>query len=323
MLRPFFADRKHRISWKTLCRNPNASLLLMENVEEIDWEELFQNPEVDNIVKLLPDMPSFEDINIEDPNAFEELSKNPGGSEILKMCPDFIHIDYLAFNPKIIEILNGTDVSKIEDTLGGPFNRKDMLDLEWICKNPSQDVVDMLKENKRKINWGDLSENTNPDAINMILDKLEHDNYNAKNMLDGDYLYYSTDEEEEYRMNVCWGSIAANPSAWKIIQAYEDEVHWRYASSNTNPKILSVLYEQHRSKINWSELSANPSAIEYLKENRSKIDWCKLSKNPKAIELLENNPDEVDLWRVWENPGIFMPEPRCKPTKSANKRIYR
>ena len=351
ILRPFFAEHEDRIAWDRLSRNPNAGELLMENVESIDWEQFFQNPRADDIfkdlLKDLPDMPSFEDINLMDPYAFEELSKNPGGSEILKMCPEMINIDYLALNPKIIEILDGTDVSKIEDTLGGPFNRKDMLDLEWICKNPSQDVVEMLKENKRKINWGDLSENTNPDAINMILDKIELDNNNAKNMFDENYLYYSTDEEEEYRMNVCWGNIAANPSAGKIIEAYEDEVYWRYASSNTNPNILSVLYRRHRSKIDWRDLSANPSAmeilkenpsnivwyvlssnpsaIEYLKENPSESDWRELCKNPnpKAIELLENKPDEIDWFHIWENPGIFMPEPRCKPTKSANKRIYR
>ena len=107
------------------------------------------------------------------------------------------------------------------------------------------------------------------------------------------------------------------------------------------------MYSRHRSKIDWRELSANPSAmeilkenpdnivryalssnpgaIEYLKENPSKIDWYELCKNPnpEAIELLENKPDEIDWFHIWENPGIFMPKPRHKPTKSANKRIYR
>ena len=348
ILRPFFAKREHRIAWDRLSRNPNAGELLMENVEYIDWEQFFQNPRANDIFKDLPDpQPLFEDIKIEDPEACNELSKNPMCSDIIKMNPEMINIDYLALNPNIIEILNGTDESKIEGAFGDPFNRKDMLDLEWICKNPSQDVVEMLKENKGKIHWGHLSHNTNPDAINLILDKIGMDIYLANRFDGDDYLYYSTDEEQEDMMSVSWGNIAANPSAGKIIEAYEDEVYWRYASSNTNPNILSALYSRHRSKIDWRELSANPSAmeilkenpdnivryalssnpgaIEYLKENPSKIDWYELCKNPnpEAIELLENKPDEIDWFHIWENPGIFMPKPRHKPTKSANKRIYR
>ena len=54
------------------------------------------------------------------------------------------------------------------------------------------------------------------------------------NRFDGDdYLYYSTDEEQEDMMSVSWGNIAANPSAGKIIEAYEDDITG-ICLSNTN-----------------------------------------------------------------------------------------
>lgn len=172
-----------------------------------------------------------------------------------------------------------------------------------IFKN--KNALFFLMENKIEIDYYWLASNTNPIAIELL--------------------------KEELRVNptvyISWSELSKNPSAFDILNAYQDKIHWRNLSLNTEPKVIKLLKNSHFPKdidavkifartlsenesplviklleaelkissldididIDWKKLSRNSKAIKILKANRSKIDWCALSSNTstEAIELLE------------------------------------
>jgi hypothetical protein len=191
-----------------------------------------------------------------------------------------------------------------------------LLAFSSIFKN--KNALYFLMENKIEIDYYWLASNTNSIAIELL--------------------------KEELRVNpnvtISWSELSKNPSAFDILNAYKDKIHWRNLSLNTEPKVINLLTNYRTDidavkkfartlsenespeviklleaelKINplnididWEKLSRNSKAIEILKANRSKIDWCALSSNTstEAIKLLEEemeiNPQNRDCIN-WHN----------------------
>jgi hypothetical protein len=197
-----------------------------------------------------------------------------------------------------------------------------------LLKNPR--ALYFLIENNIEIDYYWLSSNTNPIAIELLMDEI---NVNPDTRID-------------------WAALSRNPKAIKILKANRDKILWGILSFNTNPEAMKLIEEEMKvnpMRINfeglaanetsaamkliednlfnkksiyntdsnyninwyrfWQILSKNSKAIKILKANRGLIDWCELchNKSTEAIKLLEEemvkNPDIVNWYILSSNPN--------------------
>ena len=197
-----------------------------------------------------------------------------------------------------------------------------------LFKNPR--ALHFLIENNIEIDYYWLSSNTNPIAIELLMEEI---NVNPDTRID-------------------WAALSRNPKAIKILKANHDKILWGILSFNTNPEAMKLIEEEIKvnpMRINfeglaanetsaaikliednlfnknsiyntnsnyninwyrfWQILSRNSKAIKILKANRGLIDWCELCHNQstEAIKLLEEemikNPDIVNWNILSSNPN--------------------
>lgn len=174
-----------------------------------------------------------------------------------------------------------------------PWISLEKINWDELSINPHNGAVHLLKENPEKINWVNLCQNTNKEALNIW--------YN--NCHNNSYLYNS------YLSNLQWYYLSSNSSATQFLSVNnQDCVNWKQLSLNPAPEAITLLNENH-DKINWSNLSANSGARSLLLEelNRdttkysSRIDWNNLCLNPCMMDILENaveNEPEKINWNT-------------------------
>jgi hypothetical protein len=178
-------------------------------------------------------------------------------------------------------------------------------------------AIDFLKENRQRIVLNTLSANTNEDAIELLMEKIDS-------------------------ADIDWAALSKNPNAIEILKANPKKIVWDYFCANTNPEAIEMLkaiveneenlsiksyrekHEYSQKYINWSVLSKNPAAIEilrfalneekrYFETNNIKddryavnaklrVDWVGLSANTAAIDLLSANKDKIDWQILSSNP---------------------
>ena len=148
---------------------------------------------------------------------------------------------------------------------------EDKIDWNQLCLNAG--AIEIIKANPKKINWRYLSKNPNPEAIELLKNKVEEENKMTGRKLINVF-------KERY---IDWDVLSLNPAAIEILEE--------------NPK-----------NILWKHLSENKNAVELLKKYPDNIDWngLSLNPNPDAIELLEKYSDKI-VWKflIEENPNIF------------------
>ncbi len=263
-----------KLHWGWLSKNPNAIELLKTNPSEIDWPFLSANP-------------------------------NEEAIELLKTNRDEIFCEYLSLNtnPEAIELLK-TKINEQNEMSEDELENLDVYDYinwQYLSKNPN--AIELLKANKPKIDWPNLSRNINTEAIELL----------KKNPSKIDWGWLSLNSNDEAiellmanQIKIDWHNLSANPNdrAIELLKENQKKIDWRYLSSNPNPNAIELL-EDNKTKIDWEGLSLNPNAIELLKTYPNKINWYCLSKNPNAIELLKENQDNIDWKTFSENPAIF------------------
>jgi hypothetical protein len=178
----------------------------------------------------------------------------------------------------------------------------------------------MLKANPHRISWGYIAQNSNPEAIKLIEEKIKvnpeiihFDNLAAnetpeamkiieENVLNKNTLYQTSNSTMYQISNSMrfWSILSRNSKAIKILKANPRKIHWDQLCINKSTEAIQLLEEQMTNKwvdpvkinknISWLNLSCNPNqkAFEILEANPTKIDYRGLSNNsnPKAIELL-------------------------------------
>jgi len=293
-----------------LFQNKNALYFLMENNIEIDYYSLSGNTNPIAIQLLKEEIKVNPDARID----WGALSKNPKAMKILKTNRDKIVWAYLCFNtnPEAIKLIeeeikinpehinfenlatNETQeaMKLIEDNL---FSKNTVYTINWnrfwqkLSKNSK--AVKILKANREKIDWCELSGNQSDEAIKLLEEKM---------ITDPDI--------------VNWNILSGNPNqrAFAILEANPKNINYRRLSGNSNPKAIELLKKRMEvendrlsanDKIDWAELSKNPAAIELINtriiyednlphntymrlELREKINWSALSTNPSIFELV-------------------------------------
>ena len=148
-------NRRFQINSKYLSQNPNAIDYLKENPELIDWGYLSTNP---NAIKLLE-------------NKFKE-ENNLTERELQNLTPkNKINWLYLSENPKAKKLLEAKyEKEKLLDDyeLAQKIGRDRFLYLNWRKLSANPCAIDLLRKNINNIDWGQLSVNPNPKAIELL-----------------------------------------------------------------------------------------------------------------------------------------------------------
>lgn len=187
--------------------------------------------------------------------------------------------------------------------------------------NPNAIDFLSLEENRKYINYSNLSLNTNPKAIKLLKKYIEEEK-NKKGLR-----YFEIN-------NVDWKRLSENNTDEAIellIKKYEEEkqlllqqyeyeyqkIDWEKLSSNTNPKAIKLFLENIGKINDWFYFSRNPcnAAIKFLKDNPTYINWVGLSQNtnPIAIDLIiekiktGEELNDIDWDALSKNPSIFIP----------------
>ena len=247
-----------RIDWGALSKNPKAMKILKANRGKIVWGFLSfnTNPEA---MKLIEDEIKVNPMHIN----FEGLAANET-PEAMKLIEDNLLIE------NTIYTIN--------------WNRF------WQILSRNSKAIKILKANREKIDWCELSGNQTDEAIKLLEEKM---------ITNPDI--------------VNWNILSGNPNqrAFAILEANPKKINYRRLSNNSNPKAIELLKKRMEvqndrlstnDKIDWAELSKNPAAIELIKiriiyednlphntymrlELRDKINWSELSTKPFIFTL--------------------------------------
>ncbi len=228
---------------------------------------------------------------------WKNLSANPGTVELLKQYRRNIKWDRLSENTNLeaIELLKEKieKESKMKESELVRLKDEDKIDWNQLCLNAG--AIEIIKANPKKINWRYLSKNPNPEAIELLKNKVEEENKMTGRKLINVF-------KERY---IDWDVLSLNPAAIEILEENPKNILWNHLSENKNAVELLKKYPDN---IDWNGLSLNPNpdAIELLEKNLAKINWIELSANPGAIELLEKYSYNI-VWKILieENPNIF------------------
>jgi len=164
----------------SLSLNPNSIKYLEKYPDKINWNSLSKN---ENSIEFLKPEISKSNSKI----IWRELSTNPN-SEILKYLkknPDKINLDriHLNKNPqvkKLIELLIELDENnfnkirwdylKIEKNIS--IDNISETNFNWYELSKNKNAISLLKKNPNNIKWKYISSNENPEAINLIRERL-------------------------------------------------------------------------------------------------------------------------------------------------------
>ena len=256
-------EQEDKISWHILSLNSKAAIKLLETkILEDDsstsWYLLARNPDAISIIRKYPNKIDWNAIS-KNSNAIDILRKKWEEEKILIKTKHPIytylklhHIvswDLLSGNTGALDLLR----EKIQMEKDMPpdeyklLSYKERIDWESLSGNP--ETVELLEENRDKIVWQNLSNNSNPKAIQLLKERVE----------------YEKRLKRRYRLKL------------------SNKINWTLLSSN--PNAIEIL-AANKKKINWSSLSRNPNAMNLLEANQEKINWKMLSSNP-SIFILE------------------------------------
>jgi hypothetical protein len=264
------------INWPRLSANPNSSAieLLKTNLEKINWNSLLQNPNPKAIELLkayphkiqhwylLSQNPNTEaiDLLIDYPEEihWDLLSKNPNvkAIELLKANPN--KIDWKAIsnntNPEVIELIKDKINEENRMSQDDYENLEENEQINWYYLSSNPNTIELLRANIEKIHWGNLSGNTNRNAIELLRQKIYDEN--------------QMPEDELKNLNnskkISWDLLSSNPNAIELLKANPNKINWRFLSSNPNPKVIEIM-KNNINKLRWY-WSSNPSIFDELLE---------------------------------------------------------
>jgi hypothetical protein len=165
------------------------------------------------------------------------------------------------------------------------------LNLKELAKNSNSTsyFYKKFKENpdNKDIDWYLLS--GNPNAIELIKEKLEYEKKQSRNVL-------------EFNEKVNWQKLSANPNA---IELLEQKIKEENNQKHTNPANFKEL--NYSEIIDWDILCKNPNAIKLLKENFKEITHSIfLNKNmdTELITILLDDNEKNGSGKIWTIPKI-------------------
>jgi hypothetical protein len=148
------------------------------------------------------------------------------------------------------------------------------------------------------IDWEELSNNTNPVAIEVLKEEIK---------LYKEEIKKATRQTKVQPLRINWKDLSANPSAGIILKENLTKINWKSLVTNTSSDAIALIRlkienaEKYKKSadIDWKIFSANesPEAISLLRSEILKrpenIYNIEISKNYGAIELLKEHPYKI------------------------------
>ena len=211
-----------KINWENLSGNPNlkAIELLKKYPEEIDWDRLSgnQNPKAIELLNTKPEKIDWENLSgnpnpkaIELLNAnpekiiWKQLSGNPNAIELLINNPEEIKWYYLSKNPNAIELIKNKINEENEMSEDELYDLDDSQKISWKLLSQNPNAIELLKDNSTKIYGELLSQNPNPEAIELL---------------------------KKYPEKMDWFWLSQNPNAIELLKANPKKIYWNRLSKN-------------------------------------------------------------------------------------------
>ena len=168
-------------------------------------------------------------------------------------------------------------------------------DLHWsvISRNPN--CINLIKKYPERVIWNELTTNPSDEALEILKENPEK--YNPSLLINNkNPNVYKLVELRFLEIIKKYKNIFTFPEYADVILKTQHLIDWDFFSLNPSPKAIDILY-QNQDKINWKNLCKNTSAAKILRENLEKVDWDILARNEGegVIEILEENIDKVDF----------------------------
>jgi len=295
MIQPVFKTHfNEKFNWKKLSANPNAILLLEQNMDKVDWLHLSMNPYALHILEKTPERIYLSAIS-QNYNAISYIEKHPEQIDWVSIFanPNAIHIiennlkllyerpidyikwEYLSQNENAIHILEKNLEFVDWKNLSANSNAIDILEknidkINWnsLCTNPNKRAINLIERFMYKLNEEDLAElNSNPNAMHIIVKRLKTTNLFKKS----------------YAESECWYNLSTNPNAIELLKKYPDKINWTGLSSN--PSIMSMIYNYRFMKYRFYSL--NKELVKYVNTKYSSPDYILRYKLRNKISFEE------------------------------------
>ena len=305
---------------KNLCANTNViAIEILKDIcktnpsviELLDWKELSKNPIAIEILKLEENRKHIE---------WYELAGNSAAYDLLlqekETKPVNFHWGNFSANSKGYSLI--ADRALEEANMDEYDQLLDPQKLDWakVSSNRSSKVLNYLKKNHLdKIDYGRLSGNPNPIAIEMLRVKIEEEKRLTRRELNA----------RNYKDKIDWFLLSGNYAAINLLKENRDKIRYDYLSANE--KAISLIRERIRKekKLRENAEYARQKKVEKLIKKgktsteadtlvpRTKhflygnniLNWVLINTNRKAINILKENQDKIHLDYLLKNPSIF------------------
>jgi len=220
-----------------------------------------------------------------------------------------------------------------------PFLDSRKIVMQNLTKNPHPSAIDILKEYEGHIDFGELSTNETPEAIQLMMERtkgilsetqirelsLNRSDEAVDLLLNGevpiDWIYFSANSNsravahiKDNEEKICWSNLNRN-SHPDVCDLLEPSKLTQMLCFNTSDRALDILNENPRYILSYLIASnPNPKALEIIK-NHNLLTGVLYSSTPLAMNNLakSTNPDAIDLliknmdrfqWReIFANPS--------------------
>lgn len=307
---------------KNLCANTNViAIEILKDIckknpsviELLDWKELSKNPIAIEILQLEENRKHIE---------WYELAGNSAAYDLLleekETNPVNFHWGNFSANSKGYSLIADKALEEAPMDVDEYEQLLDPQKLDWakVSSNRSSKVLNYLKEKHLgKINYGRLSGNPNPIAIEMLRVKIEEEKRLTRRELNA----------RNYKDKIDWFLLSGNYAAINLLKENRDKIRYDYLSANE--KAISLIRERIRKekKLRENAENARQKKVEKLiKKGKTPTDadalvprtkhflygnnilnWVLINTNRKAINILKENQDKIHLDYLLKNPSIF------------------
>lgn len=307
---------------KNLCANTNViAIEILKDIcktnpsviELLDWKELSKNPIAIEILKLEENRKHIE---------WYELAGNSAAYDLLleekETNPVNFHWGNFSANSKGYSLIADKALKEAPMDVDEYEQLLDPQKLDWakVSSNRSSKVLNYLKEKHLgKINYGRLSGNPNPIAIEMLRVKIKEEKRLTRRELNA----------RNYKDKIDWFLLSGNYAAINLLKENRDKIRYDYLGANE--KAISLIRERIiiEKKLRENAENARQKKVENLiKKGKTPTDadalvprtkhflygnnilnWVLINTNRKAINILKENQDKIHLDYLLKNPSIF------------------
>jgi hypothetical protein len=129
---------------------------------------------------------------------------------------------------------------------------KKFINYHQLSKNKNRKAIELLKEKPKKADWHSVSRNIATEAIELL---------------------------EYHKEDIDWDELSGNtnPRAIELLKANPENINWDIFSGNIANEAIAFMFEKYHNNINWSVFSGNTNTKAIIpiifKRKKSELRW--------------------------------------------------